>query len=102
MRSSMKVNRTNLVARASITDLKSSRQAEVTTWDVSPSACLVMSGGFAAIGDRISVQITHKGKAFEAEGKVINLRPFRGLIIVFTKVEKHHKVILGGWLAALR
>ena len=90
------------VVSAILTDLESGQQTQETTWDLSLLGCHVMPGNFTRIGALVRVQITHNGEAFEARGRVLNLRPLMGAGIGFTNVEEHHQTILYKWLAPLR
>ena len=54
------------------------------------------------IGTRVRIQINHKGDAFEALGRVVNVRPLMGAGIAFTKIEDKHQAILEKWIEGLR
>ena len=85
-----------------LTDLESGQQTQETTWDLSVFGCRVMPGNITQVGARVRVQIIHGREAFEALGRVTNLRPRLGAGIAFTKVEERYQLILDKWLAALR
>lgn len=85
-----------------VTDLESGQQTQETTRDLSVFGCRVMPGNTRQVGARVRVQIIHGGDAFEAQGRVTNLRPRLGAGIVFTRVEERYRLILDKWLAALR
>ena len=88
-------------ASAMLTDLDSGQQIKGITWDLSLLGCQVMIANFARVGARVRVQIIHDGEAFEAQGRIANLRPLMGVGIGFTGVEGRHHLILDKWLVAL-
>ena len=90
------------VASVKLTDLETGSQTQDTTWDLSVFGCQVMPGNSTRVGARVRVQIIYGGEAFEAQGRVTNLRSGMGAGIVFTKVEERYQLILDKWLAALR
>lgn len=94
--------RYHFIVAATATDLESGEQTQRTTWDVSLYGCQVMPGDLARVGARVRVKIIYGGEAFEAQGRVTNLRPRMGAGIVFTKVEEHYQLVLDKWLAELR
>ena len=67
-------------------------------------------GSFAGIiltislptGTRVRVRITHKGKVFEAVGRVANNQSNAGIGITFTKVEENDQSVLEEWIAEVR
>ena len=87
---------------AILTDLDSGLQASGTTWDLSPLGCQVMVANFSRVGARVKVQIIHNGDAFEAQGRIANLRPLMGVGIGFTIVEDRYNLVLDKWLETLR
>lgn len=90
------------VASIELTDLESDRKTMEKTTDLSVFGCHVVPGNSSLTGTRIRLQITHRGKVFEAIARVTNVRPTTGIGIVFTKIEDHHQMILEGWIAELR
>ena len=94
--------RYHFVVSAILTDLQSGQQSKGTTWNLSLFGCQVMPGNIARVGARIKIQIVYNGDAFEAQGRVMNLRPFTGAGIVFTHIEDRHQLVLDKWVAALR
>src|SRR5215470_15243528 len=87
---------------AIVTDLDSGQQIKGTTWDLSLLGCQVMVTNFSRVGARVRVQIIHSGDAFEALGRVANLRPLMGVGIAFTIVEDRYNEVLDRWLESLR
>jgi hypothetical protein len=53
-------------------------------------------------GERVKVQIMHNGQAFEAEGRVMNLRSLLGGGNVLTDLDQRQRVALEKWVASLR
>jgi len=94
--------RYHFIVAVTLTDLESGQQTQGTTWNLSLFGCQVMPGDFTRVGARVRIQIVHNGEAFEAQGRVTNLRPLMGAGIVFTKVEEPYQLILDKWLSALR
>jgi len=94
--------RYHFIVAITLTDVESGQQTQGTTWDLSLFGCQVMPGDFTRVGARVRVQIIHSGEAFEAQGRVTNLRPLMGAGIVFTRIEEPHQLILDKWLGALR
>lgn len=90
------------VTRIELTDLESDRKTMEKTTDLSLFGCHVVPGNSLPTGTRIRLQITHRGKIFEALGRVTNVRPIAGIGIVFTKVEERDQLILEQWVAELR
>jgi hypothetical protein len=94
--------RYHFVVPAFLTDLESGQQTQGTTWDLSLFGCQIMPGSITRPGARVRVQIVHNGQAFEAHGRVVNLRPYMGAGITFTSIDERNQPILDEWLAALR
>lgn len=90
------------VASVMMTDLESGHQTHESTWDLSLYGCQVMPGTSVRIGARVRVQIKHNGDAFEATGRVTNVRPLMGAGVVFTKIEENQQLILDKWLSEVR
>ena len=53
-------------------------------------------------GTRVRVRIAHKGKIFEAVGRVANNQSNAGIGITFTKVEENEQSVLEEWIAEIR
>jgi hypothetical protein len=94
--------RYSFVACITLTNLDSGYQTRESTRNLSLFGCQVAPGSSAPLGTRVRVQIIHKGDAFEAQGRVVNVQPSGAAGIVFTDVSERHQRVLDKWVAALR
>lgn len=90
------------VASIELTDLQSETQTREQTSDLSLFGCHVDGGESLPTGTPVRVRIAHKGKIFEAVGRVANNQSNVGIGITFTKVEENHQSVLEEWIVGLR
>ncbi|HXM96952.1 MAG TPA: PilZ domain-containing protein [Candidatus Dormibacteraeota bacterium] len=89
-------------AKIELTEMQSETQIVEQTSNLSLYGCQVNTAKALPVGTMIWLRITHQGGTFEAHGKVANIRPAKGLGIVFTQVEGKHQIVLEKWIAELR
>lgn len=89
-------------AKIELTEMKSETQIAEITSNLSLYGCQVNTAKTLPVGTMIWLHITHQGGTFEAHGKVANIRPAKGIGILFTQVDGKHQVVLEKWIAELR
>lgn len=89
-------------AKIELTELQSETHSVEKTSNLSLYGCQVNTGKALPVGTMVWLKITHQGGAFEAHGRVANIRPAKGIGIVFTQVEEKHQLVLEKWIAELR
>jgi hypothetical protein len=97
-----RARRYSFIASIELTDLRSETQAREQTSNLSLFGCHVDGGESLPMGTRVRVRIAHKGKIFEAVGRVANNQSNAGIGITFTKVEENNQAVLEEWIAELR
>jgi hypothetical protein len=97
-----RARRYSFITSIELTDLQSETQTREQTSNLSLFGCHVDAGERLPTGTQVRVRIAHKGKIFEAVGRVANNQPNAGIGIRFIKVEENDQSVLEEWIAELR
>lgn len=89
-------------AYVELTDLESEAHFEEITNDVSLFGCSVATTNSLPIGAKVRLRITHRGCHFTALGRIVYVRPYLEMGIVFTQVEDNDQATLEKWVSELR
>ena len=89
-------------AHIELIDLESETHLEEVTRDLSLFGCGVATTNALPVGTRLRLRMTHRGSHFAATGRVVYVRPFREIGIVFTRIEDTDQAILEKWISELR
>jgi hypothetical protein len=89
-------------AHVELTDLQSEAHFEEVTRDLSLFGCGVATTNSLPVGAKVRVRMIHRGSPFTAIGRVVYVRPYREIGLMFTHIEDKDQAILEKWISELR
>jgi hypothetical protein len=97
-----RARRYSFVAPIELTDMQSEVQLREQTSDLSLFGCHVETSKFLPTGTKVRIRIVHRGANFTALGRVVYVRPCKGIGVVFTLSEPNEQAVLERWIAEVR
>jgi pyruvate formate-lyase activating enzyme-like uncharacterized protein len=85
-----------------LTDLESETHLQERTTDLSLFGCGVATKDAFQVGSKVRIRIAHKASNFMAIGRIVYVRPYREMGILFTQIGENDQTILERWVSELR